>query len=428
MLIYIVDDQQAICDTLSAILNDEGYAVETFPEVESFKARLKEQQPNLVFLDIWLPGQDGITTLGEIKKTHQDLPIIMLSGHAGIDSAVKSIKLGASDFIEKPLNLDTVLEKVANLLGEPPTTTEKSSDASAEKTAKKKSAAAVIRASATIQQKTLESSIVINGAGLLTGKKTGISINPLGPDKGILFQTLDEVTIPAQISFLQQATADKEFTANSTVLVNGNRSVRTIEHLMGALAMLGVTNALIKIEEEIPNLDGSALDFCKAIRDAGIKEQNVPAKEVLIRRKMTIGEVSPETKYLTVEPNDHFEIDVRVHYDQPIGEQRLVFNPDVDNFEADIAPARSFNTFENIDMAQKLGKVGSGYLDSHIILHEGKVINTELRYKDEFVRHKMLDLLGDMALLGYPIRGKITANMPSHGLNHQLVQRIYSEL
>jgi len=116
---------------------------------------------------------------------------------------------------------------------------------------------------------------------------------------------------------------------------------------------------------------------------------------------------------------------MRVDYPQPIGEQVLTFNPKKDSFAEEIAPARSFNTFENIELAQRLGKVGSGYLNSHIIMHEGKVINTELRFPDEFVRHKILDLIGDLYLLGMPIRGRVVANMTSHGSNQALVERLH---
>jgi UDP-3-O-[3-hydroxymyristoyl] N-acetylglucosamine deacetylase len=116
---------------------------------------------------------------------------------------------------------------------------------------------------------------------------------------------------------------------------------------------------------------------------------------------------------------------MRVDYPPPIGEQIFTFNPAIQSFAGEIAPARSFNTFENIEMAQRLGKVGGGYLHSHIIMHEGKVINTELRYPDEFVRHKILDMIGDLYLLGYTIRGRIIANMTSHGYNQALVERLY---
>ena len=106
----------------------------------------------------------------------------------------------------------------------------------------------------------------------------------------------------------------------------------------------------------------------------------------------------------------------------------LVFNPKIDSYAEQIAPARSFNTFENIDMAQKAGKVGGGYLNSHIIMYDGKVINTELRYPDEFVRHKILDLIGDLYLVGFPIEGRFTANMTSHGYNQALVKQMHTAL
>ena len=141
-----------------------------------------------------------------------------------------------------------------------------------------------------------------------------------------------------------------------------------------------------------------------------------------------VGRKKLEEKHLYAEPFDGFEVKMRVDYSAPIGEQKLIFNSDQDSFDLEIAPARSFNTFENIDLAQKKGTVGSGYLDSHIIMHEGKVINTDLRYPDEFVRHKILDLIGDLYLLGYPLRGRVVANMTSHGYNQALVQKLHVAL
>ena len=138
-----------------------------------------------------------------------------------------------------------------------------------------------------------------------------------------------------------------------------------------------------------------------------------------------MGKEAKHENHLIAEPHDGFEISMRVDYPLPIGEQTLVFDPARSSFAKEIAPARSFNTFENIEMAQKLGKVGGGYLNSHIIMYDGKVINTDLRYPDEFVRHKILDLIGDLYLLGFPIRGRITANMTSHGYNQAMVQRLY---
>ena len=188
----------------------------------------------------------------------------------------------------------------------------------------------------------------------------------------------------------------------------------------------GLDNVLIKADEEIPNVDGSALDFARLLDEAGTVDQDAEVTEAVICEKLSIGEEDPDQKYLYVEPYDGFEVTMRVNYPPPILEQQLTFNAEQDSFLNEIAPARSFNTFQNIDMAQKMGKVGSGYLNSHIIIYDGKVINTELRFTDEFVRHKILDLIGDLFLLGYPLRGRVVANMTSHGYNQALVQKMYS--
>jgi UDP-3-O-[3-hydroxymyristoyl] N-acetylglucosamine deacetylase len=197
---------------------------------------------------------------------------------------------------------------------------------------------------------------------------------------------------------------------------------------MATFFIYGITNVLIKVDDEIPNIDGSARDFNDLIAQVGIVEQQAPAKVAVIRQKIGVGKEKSHEKYIYAEPFEGFEIVMRVDYPQPIGVQIFTFNPEKVSFSEEIAPARSFNTFENIEMAQRLGKVGSGYLNSHIIMHEGKVINTELRYVDEFVRHKILDLIGDLYLLGFPIRGRITANMTSHGYNQALVQLLHQAI
>jgi UDP-3-O-[3-hydroxymyristoyl] N-acetylglucosamine deacetylase len=225
-----------------------------------------------------------------------------------------------------------------------------------------------------------------------------------------------------------QTVLSNTFSANSTTLENGRQQVRTVEHLMAIFSMYGITNVLIKVNDEVPNIDGSAKDFCDLIEQAGIEEQPAFTQVAVIRQKIGVGSDERHEKHVYAEPFDGFEIVMRVDYPSPIGEQIFTFNPEKGSFAAEIAPARSFNTFENIEMAQRLGKVGSGYLNSHIIMYEGKVINTELRFSDEFVRHKILDLIGDLYLLGFSIRGRITANMTSHGYNQALVQRLYQAI
>lgn len=430
--ICIVDDQPQICSTISGILTDEGYNSMVFEDAESFWQSLDTLEPSLVLLDIWLPGVDGLELLKRLNGRFPKLPVIMMSGHAGIETAVTAIKAGAFDFMEKPLHLEVLLEKVDSAINQ---TTPRNGSPLALNTVVDPTSPEPLIPTGKVDivvssepQRTLGDVIVLNGVGLLSGRKTGVILSPLGVNQGIVFQTLDGKTIPGNITSLENFSKidpTKIFSANSTTLKNGRQQVRTVEHLMAAFSIFGITNVLIKVDDEIPNIDGSAKDFSDLIGKTGIVEQQAPAKVAVIRQKIGVGTEESHEKHLYAEPFDGFEVVMRVDYPQPIGEQVFTFNPENESFAEEIAPARSFNTFENIEMAQRLGKVGSGYLNSHIIMHEGKVINTKLRYPDEFVRHKILDLLGDLYLLGFPIRGRITANMTSHGYNQALVERLY---
>ncbi len=432
--IFVVDDAPAIRESLAGVLGDEGYEVFSFPDARSFFKELETTEPSLVLLDIWLPGTDGMAVLGQIRRIHPELPVIMMSGHAGIETAVNAIKLGAADFLEKPLHLDVLVDKIAELLKHykrlrQPLAPDAQPEAARNLDDVRPGAAELIEGRR--HQCTLRGNVVLNGTGLLTGRKTGIIVSPLGPNSGIVFQALDGTAIPGHITALEnlaKVTPGQVFTANSTALAHNNRHIRTVEHLMAALSMAGISNVLIKADEEVPNIDGSATDFCRLIAEAGVVEQNVMRREVVIRERIQVGIQDPDEKYLYIEPFDGFEVRMRVNYPAPILEQEYTFNAATDSFDKEIAPARSFNTFENIDMAQKLGMVGSGYLNSHIIIHDGKVINTSLRFPDEFVRHKILDLIGDLLLVGYPLQGRVVANMTSHGYNQALARKIHLAL
>ncbi len=433
--ICIVDDQPYIRSTVSNILQDEGYKAIVFPDAESFWQSLDTLEPSLVMLDIWLPGLDGLQLLKRLQGRFPALPIIMMSGHAGIETAVSAIKAGAYDFMEKPLHLDVLLDKVKSAIKHRPSRRNLISPSDTELEIVNAdilmSLGMVEVVDSSEPQRTLKENVVLNGIGLLSGRKTGIILSPLGVNEGIIFQTLDGQTIHGHITSLEnfsQIVSSKTFSANSTTLDNGRQQVRTVEHLMAIFSIYGITNVLIKVDDEVPNIDGSAKDFCDLIEQAGIEEQPAFAKVAVIRQKIGVGSDERHEKHLYAEPFEGFEIVMRVDYPLPIGEQIFTFNPEKDSFAKEIAPARSFNTFENIDMAQRLGKVGGGYLNSHIIMYEGKVINTELRFPDEFVRHKILDLIGDLYLLGFSIRGRITANMTSHGYNQALVKGLYQAI
>ncbi len=425
-LIYIVDDERVICSMLEEILHDEGYETKVFYNADLIQEALQAQQPDLMLLDIWLPGTDGMELLKVFRQNFPNIPIIMMSGHAGIDSAVNAIKMGASDFLEKPFQLESLLGKISFILNLP--NQKRASNPSQQHLNLPNNGAACLKNIDQLQC-TVKKNVVLNGVGLLTGRRTGIIISPLEENRGIVFQSLDGQMIPAHVTALDSYAQNAQtFTANSTAVSALGKKARTVEHLMSALYMMRVSNALIKVDEEIPNIDGSAKDFCDLIQQAEVVPQSEKWKEIVINKKILVGQESIEEKHLFIEPYDGFEVQMRVDYPAPIHEQCLTFNVKTNDFVTEIAPARSFNTFENIDMAQKLGKVGGGYLNSHIILHEGRALNTELRFPDEFVRHKILDLLGDLYLLGFPVRGRIYANMTSHGYNQELAKQIYQEL
>ena len=429
--IFVVDDQESICQAVHSVLTDEAYRILTFSSAEELQGGLQNEQPDLILLDIWLPGIDGVEALGSLKQQYPNLPVILMSGHAGIDIAVKAMKAGAADFLEKPLNLDILLEKVATHLAVSDRSTQDPSSAARAQVTKFARGGAAYLEQSQEPQRTVRKNAVLNGVGLLSGRPTGVIISPAAVDTGIIFRTLDGIAIPAHITALEnydRLGQGRTFTANSTVLAKSGRRIRTVEHLLAALNMMGITNASIKVDEEIPNIDGSAADFCRIIAAAGIEEQANMRLDVVIREKMLIGSQVLSEKHLFVEPFDGFEVIMRVDFPAPILEQSYLFAPAKQDFETEIAPARTFNTFENIDHAQQQGMVGSGFLNSHIIIHDGKVINTKLNFPDEFVRHKILDLLGDLYLIGYGLRGRVVGNMSSHGFNQALALKIYEAL
>lgn len=426
--IYVVDDERSICDSLKGIFSDEGYEIVTCLDAKTLFEKAAKIPPALVLLDIWLPDVDGLEVLNKLREKYPDTAVIMMSGHAGITSAVTAIKKGASDFLEKPLNMDVLLEKVSNALK-----THGREDFQVhlpDRTLKDrgKTGGVASLVESDKPQKTLKGNIVLQGTGLMSGRNTGVILSPLEENMGIIFETLDGYRIPAKITSLENYLSDSQnqtFTANSTVLMLNNSRIRTVEHLMAAFHMFELNNVLVKVDEEIPNVDGSAEDFCRLIKETGTVTQKALSKKIVINEKICIGTEDIDEKYICAEPYDGLEISMRINYPAPIYEQTMIFNPESDSFTDEIAPARTFNTFENIGMAQKLGKVGGGYLDSHIIIHDGEVINTELKYPDEYIRHKILDLIGDLYLLGHTIQGKVTANMTSHGYNHAFARKLF---
>jgi UDP-3-O-acyl N-acetylglucosamine deacetylase len=217
--------------------------------------------------------------------------------------------------------------------------------------------------------------------------------------------------------------ADTEY---ATTLSQRGASIRTVEHLMSALHAAGVTNLLIKCHGEVPVLDGSALEFCRALDATGVVDQGIPRREFVVDR---VYEVGAGDKTMRLEPYDGFAVSYFLRYPPPIGEQAYAF--EMSSFEAfrdQIAPARTFGFMRDLKMMNELGLGSGGRLDNFILVGEDDVLNTELRFPDEFVRHKILDIVGDLYLLGFPLRGKVTARLTGHRDNIALVRQLAADV
>ena len=452
--ILIVDDEVSILESLSGILEDEGYqAITARNGIEGLEISSREF-PDVTFLDIWMPDMDGLEVLRRLRAQDPDRVIIMISGHGTIASAVKAVKSGAFDFIEKPLNMDEILLSLQKAMehrsllmenrrlremvrvrdcqtqlslfpkvsaGEPEAQIS-TPGTPAEQSPRRASPRSTPKGRG-VRQKTLKQSMVLYGTGLHSGLKTGLMLLPLPPNSGILFGNIyDEHTVPGKLMYVEE-------TDYATSLRKGRITAKTIEHFMAVLHAYGINNLLVKMNEEIPIMDGSALDFCKIIEEAGIEEQDGESEELIIERRYAVGETDSDNKHIYIEPSDYFGVRYLLNYPPPIGRQEYTFTMrDEGAFKAEIAPARTFGFLKDIKSLTKMGLIEGGRLHNVILLDEGRVMNTTLRFPDEFVRHKILDIVGDFYLFNQPIKGWITANMTGHSDNIALLREIQKDL
>lgn len=428
--VLIVDDEERVVQSVIGVLEDEGFRVAAAKSGAEAIEAFQRENPDVTLLDIWMPGMDGIEVLKHFKGMVPDCQVIMISGHATISTAMAAVKLGAFDFIEKPISLDVLLmtihralDRQMELSGDkrPPEFPSEKVDVSSplispipetvppKESPKKKSTSLTL-------QRTIKKSVVLYGTGLHSGMKTGLLLQPLPPHSGILFGNVsyDEV-VPAHLDYVQTT----EF---ATSLKKGMAIAKTIEHLMAVLHAYRITNLMVKMIEEIPIMDGSALEFCKIIEEAGIEEQEERANEIVIDRKF---EIVHKNKSLVIEPAETFSIHYFLDYPSPIGQQTLDFVlENEEKFKDQIAPARTFGFLKDIEMLERMGLGSGGRLHNFILVDDEKIVNTELRFSDEFVRHKILDLIGDFYLLNRPVRGKVTAHLTGHTENITIMKRI----
>jgi UDP-3-O-[3-hydroxymyristoyl] N-acetylglucosamine deacetylase len=424
-LILIVDDEPGILSTLGGILSDEGYATLTTTSGEEALALYKKKKPAVVFLDVWLADRDGLETLQALRQGDSTAAVVMMSGHGTTSTAVKAIKMGAFDYLEKPLSYKRVVEAAAGALaykrslkaGAAKPKPERARDRSEAERRFTAPPDLPILAETGRAQRTIRQSTVVYGLGLHSGQRTGMVLQPLPEGSGLHFVTLPTgVEIPAHV----RAVADTDY---ATTLSGEGENIRTVEHLLSALHAYGVGNLLIKVHGEIPVLDGSALEFCRILEEIGVAEQDEPQREIVIDRRYEVGGTGE--KVLAIEPAEVFSVSYLLRYPSPVGEQAYEFTlTSAEDYKREIAPARTFGFMKDLKMLNELGLGSGGRLDNFILVGEDEVINTELRFPDEFVRHKILDIIGDLYLLGYPIRGKVTARLTGHRDNIALLKQI----
>ena len=260
-------------------------------------------------------------------------------------------------------------------------------------------------------------------AACIPESKPALSCSPCLPGSGIIFGDISSGnTIPAKVENVQS-------TEYATSLRKGYASVSTIEHIMATLHMYRVHNLLIKIGDEAPVMDGSAKDFCQLIEDGDFEEQDEPYEELVIDKTYTFGSKEEGGAHISIEPYDGFKVSYHMEYPAPIGIMEHTFEfKGAESFKEEIAPARTFGFVKDVAMLNKMGFGVGGKLDNFILLGDEKVLNTTLRYENEFARHKILDILGDFYLLGKPIRGYIKAHKSGHTQNIGLLKAIKEDL
>ena len=275
---------------------------------------------------------------------------------------------------------------------------------------------------AVLQQQTLAKPASFSGIGLHSGNKVSMTLLPAPPNSGVIFRRVDldsRAEIPAQVGNVAE-------TDRSTTLSKGNAKVQTVEHVLAALYGFGVTNAVVEIDSsEPPVADGSARQFCKMIRDAGIEPQAERVEPVQVTEPI---EYTHNGTVISAFPYDGFKITCTSSDKGGRFTQFFSVELTPETWESEIAQARTFCFYEEIEYLIKNGLIRGGSLENAIVIRDDAVLTAEpMRYREEFVRHKILDIIGDLSLVGAPLRGHIVAVKPGHAANCGLARRILQQ-
>ena len=276
-----------------------------------------------------------------------------------------------------------------------------------------------------VKQRTLKNAIQATGVGLHTGEKVYMTLHPSAPDTGVVFRRTDLEPV-VEISAKAKNVGD---TTLSTTLIKDGVRVSTIEHLMSALAGMGIDNVTIDVSAaEIPIMDGSAAPFVFLLQSAVIQEQDAPKKFVRVKRPVT---VKQDGKEATFKPFDGFKINFAIDFDHPVFESQTL-NASIDfsstSFVKEVSRARTFGLMHEFEYLRAKGSARGGSVNNAIVVDESQIVNEDgLRFEDEFVKHKILDAIGDLYLMGNSIIGEFDAHKSGHGLNNASVLALIAE-
>jgi len=276
-----------------------------------------------------------------------------------------------------------------------------------------------------IRQRTLKNVIRATGVGLHTGGKVCLTLRPAAPDTGISFRRVD-LPQPVEISACPENVGD---TSLSTTLSSAGTRVATVEHLLAAFAGLGIDNAYVDVSApEVPIMDGSAGPFVFLIQSAGIEEQNCPKRFIRIKRRVV---VEDGDKRAIFEPFDGFKVDFSIEFDHPAFKSRVQaasVNFSTTSFVKEVSRARTFGFLRDVEALRQKNLALGGSMDNAVVVDDYRVLNEEgLRYEDEFVKHKILDAIGDLYLLGHSLIGAFRGHKSGHALNNRLLQALIAD-
>ncbi|HEX2542001.1 MAG TPA: UDP-3-O-acyl-N-acetylglucosamine deacetylase [Caldimonas sp.] len=284
-----------------------------------------------------------------------------------------------------------------------------------------------------LAQRTLKSMTRAVGVGVHGGQKVEMTLRPAAPDSGIVFRRVD---LPRSVVIKADAFSVCDTRLATTLSAGGDPGgpkVKTVEHLLSACSGLGLDNLIVDLTaEEVPILDGSAAAFVFLLQSAGIELQDAPKRFLRVKRAVEVREgEGPSLKWARLEPHEGYTLGFEIEFDHPVVSetgQRFVFDMGSGRYKREIARARTFGFTKEVEMMRSRGLALGGSLDNAVVVDEFKVLNTDgLRYGDEFVKHKILDAIGDMMMIGHPLLAAYRAYKSGHALNNQLARALLSD-